>query len=199
MLKKVVFDFDGTLADSFVQMTTLIRVARPDLGEKEIELYREKGARVFAEEFKIPLTEVVGMMVKILRQQNKIINEVAEFGGVKKLIDDLKKNEIEVGILTSNSQKNVEKWLKIKRIKVDWVRSESTIFGKEKAIVKVKSDDMVYVGDEIRDIEACKKIDVKIVAVSWGYNTKQALLNAGAGYVVDRVTELRKLLLSFSQ
>ncbi|MFA5025732.1 MAG: HAD hydrolase-like protein [Candidatus Shapirobacteria bacterium] len=199
MLKKVVFDFDGTLADTFEQMMTLIRGIRPELGDREVKLYKEKGARVFVDEFKIPLVEIIGMVMKIQKQQNKIINQAAGFKGIKKLIEELKRNKIEVGILTSNSKKNVEKWLKEKDIEVDWVQSESTIFGKEKAIARVKTSDMVYVGDEVRDIEACKKIEVKIVAVSWGYNTKQALVNAGADYVVDDVVELRNLFLIFNQ
>lgn len=199
MLNKVVFDFDGTLADSFGQMVDLIRKTKPELSGKEIGLYREKGARVFVEEFGISMVEIVKMVMKVQKQQNKIINEAAVFVGIKELIAKLRKNKVEVGILTSNSKNNVEKWLETNKIEVDWVRSESTIFGKEKAIIKVKSEDMLYVGDEVRDVEACKKIGVKIVAVSWGYNTKQALIDAGANYVLDSVSELRNLLLTFIQ
>lgn len=196
---KIVFDFDGTLADTFEQNLKLIRRVRPNLKEKEIEIYREKGARALKKKLNIPIKEFLRLIIETRKRQNEIIDEVAEFKGIKSLINELRKNKIEVGILSSNSKNNIEKWLKRKKIQVDWVRSESTIFGKEKAIIKIKKRNLIYVGDEIRDIEACKKIGVKMVAVSWGYNYKRALINAGADYVVDTVTELRNLLLSLSQ
>jgi phosphoglycolate phosphatase len=199
MLKIVVFDFDGTLADTFSQMIDLIKNIRPDLSEKEISNYRELGARGARKELKISLKEIFRIMKLVRERQKNIIERAEVFGGIKEVIGELRERKIEVGILSSNSRENIEKWLANKTIKVDWVRSESTIFGKEKAIIKVKSSDMLYVGDEVRDVEACHKIGVKIVAVTWGYNTKNALIKAGADYVVDSCEELRKLLLILSQ
>lgn len=199
MLKKAVFDFDGTLADTFGQSIDLIKEVRPDLSEKEIKIYRELGARGAKKELKISLKEIFRIMKLVKEKQKNIIERAEVFEGVKEIIEELRKNKVEVGILSSNSRENIEKWLTKKAIKVDWVRSESTIFGKEKAIIKVKSEDMVYVGDEVRDVEACHKIGVKIVAVTWGYNSKKALEKAKPDYLVESSKELRNLLLTLSQ
>jgi phosphoglycolate phosphatase len=145
------------------------------------------------------MVELVKLVKKLKIEHGKIIEEARDFPGIKQMIDELRERKIEVGILSSNNIENIEKWLNKRDIEVDWVISESNIFGKNIAISKVKSDNMIYVGDEVRDIHACKKAGVKIVAVAWGFNTKKALINAGADYVVEGVTELRNLLLSFNQ
>jgi len=198
-LGKVVFDFDGTLADTFGQIVGLIKEIRPDLSKEEIETYKKFGASKTVKKLKISLKEIFRIMRLVKERQKKIIEKAEIFEGMREIIEELRNDDVEVGILSSNTKENIEKWLTKKAIKVDWVRSESTLFGKDKAINKIKIEDMLYVGDEVRDIEACKKSGVKIVAVSWGYNTKQALLEAGADYVVDDVAELRNFLFTFNQ
>jgi phosphoglycolate phosphatase len=199
MLKKVVFDFDGTLADSFTQMIGLIKEIRPGITENDIEIYRNEGARSFQKKIKMSMIELVRLVKKLKIEHGKIIEEARAFPEIKEMIVGLRERGIEVGILSSNNKDNIEKWLDKTGIKVDWIVSESNLFGKNLAIGKVKSDDMIYVGDEVRDVDACKKARVKIVAVAWGFNTKKALENAGADYVVESVIELRNLLFTFSQ
>lgn len=198
MLKKVVFDFDGTLANSFEQMIGLIKEIRPGITEKDIEIYRNEGARSFQKKLKISMIELVRLVGKMKIEHGKIIEEAKDFPGIKEMIVELRERKIEVGILSSNNKENIEKWLDKTGIKVDWVVSESNIFGKNVAIAKVKSGDMIYVGDEVRDVDACKKAGVKIAAVAWGFNTKKALVNAGADYVVESVAELRNLFFTLS-
>ena len=198
MQKKVVFDFDGTLADTFGQMLSLVKEFRPDLSKEQIEIYRELGAKKAKEKLGISLREIFRIMRVVKIKQKEIITEAEVFDGMDKLIARLREEGVEVGILSSNSKENIEKWLKEKGIEVDWVRSESTIFGKEKAIKKVKSEGMFYVGDEVRDVEACRKIGVKIIAVDWGYNLRKALIEARADWVVEEAEEIRKLVLSLS-
>lgn len=199
MLSEVVFDFDGSLADTFEQQVSLIREFKPGLNQEMIDIYRSNGARVAMKRLKLSLGEILRMATKIKNEQKKMIEEAKAFRGIKQLIVDLRERGMGVGILSSNSKENINRWLIKNGIEIDWVRSESTIFGKEKAIIKVKSENMVYVGDEVRDIEACHKIGVKIVAVTWGFNSKEALRNARADYLVDNSKELRNLLLSLSQ
>ena len=45
------------------------------------------------------------------------------------------------------------------------------IIKKENAL----KDKCIYIGDETRDIEAARKAGVKVAAVSWGLNSREAL------------------------
>ena len=58
----------------------------------------------------------------------------------------------------------------------------------------LKPQEIIYVGDEVRDIQACKKIGVKIIAVSWGYNSKEILDREKPDYLVNKPIEIPKIL-----
>jgi phosphoglycolate phosphatase len=40
---------------------------------------------------------------------------------------------------------------------------------------KIDKTEAIYVGDEIRDIEAAQKVGMKIISVTWGFNAKESL------------------------
>ena len=42
-------------------------------------------------------------------------------------------------------------------------------------IYRNSMDEIIYVGDEMRDIEASKKVGIPVIAVSWGLNKREAL------------------------
>ncbi|MCR4313329.1 MAG: HAD hydrolase-like protein, partial [Candidatus Roizmanbacteria bacterium] len=54
--------------------------------------------------------------------------------------------------------------------------------------------EVIYVGDEIRDVEACKKTGIKIIGVSWGLHTIEALEKAGVDYITKKPLEIFKIL-----
>jgi phosphoglycolate phosphatase len=48
----------------------------------------------------------------------------------------------------------------------------------------MRSKDVLYIGDELRDFQACKKLDVPIIAVTWGYDSISLLSNASPDFLV---------------
>jgi len=72
---------------------------------------------------------------------------------------------------------------------------------KDKAIIELldqqglKPHDTIYIGDEMGDIEACRKVGLKIISVCWGFNTKASLERENPDYLVDSPENLSKLLL----
>lgn len=197
-VNKIIFDFDGTLADTFDQQVKLIKEIRPETSQEEVNRFREIGATALVKEMKLPLSQLIVMTNKISLRHREVVKKAKAFTGIKSLIADLRKKKVRVEVLTSNRSKNVKIWLEDKGIVVDKVIGGIGIFGKDKKLKTLKGD-FIYVGDEIRDIEACRKVGVKIIAVSWGFNSKKALMKAKPDYLVERVTDLRKLLLRLSQ
>ena len=53
-----------------------------------------------------------------------------------------------------------------------------------------------YVCDEVRDIEAARKSGIKSIAVTWGYNTKGALIKENPDFLVNSPDELRNIITS---
>ena len=197
-IDKIIFDFDGTVADTFQLNVGLIKEMRPDTSKKEIELFRNNGVAVLQKELNLSLKEVLKLLGLLAKKQTQIINKAKIFPGIKNIFDELRKRDIKIIILSSNTTENIEKWLVHQKIKVDKIITNNNIFGKDKLLRKMGRQ-FVYVGDEVRDVEACKKAGVKMISVTRGFNTKEALKKAGADYLVDNRTELRKLLLTLIQ
>src|SRR5690606_36319853 len=58
--------------------------------------------------------------------------------------------------------------------KIDFIYSGKSLFGKDKVMTRlfdqegISREEVIYVGDEIRDMEASVKAGIKAIAVSWG-------------------------------
>ena len=59
------------------------------------------------------------------------------------------------------------------------------------------SSDVLYVGDETRDIEAAREAGLAMTAVTWGYNSEQALSALGPQHIVRSPGELLELMGGF--
>lgn len=72
--------------------------------------------------------------------------------------------------------------------------------GKRNALQKIiekyqiEKTDLLYLGDEIRDVTSCIEVGVDIAAVSWGFNTRSALASANPTYILEKPEELRQLV-----
>ena len=106
------------------------------------------------------------------------------------------------GILTSNSSENVELFLKHHGLDdlFQFISSKSKLSGKAKHLKSIlrtfslEKEEILYVGDEIRDIKACQKVGIPIAAVTWGLNAKDALAANNPEYLFDDPQELRDLI-----
>lgn len=203
---EIVFDFDGTIADTFDLTVFVFNELKDELGyqeitEKEIDVLRDKGFREILKDIKISLVRLPLIIKRHQDEEYKYINEIKIFAGMKSLLKDLKSNGFVLGLVSSNSLKNVKKCLELNEIDIfDYIDCGSALFGKDKIIKRIlkkrglKKEEIIYMGDEIRDVEACKKVGVKVVAVTWGYNSKAGLSKSEPDYLVDEVRDLKKLL-----
>jgi HAD superfamily hydrolase (TIGR01509 family) len=142
------------------------------------------------------LPKIISVLSKEMR---KSMDTVSPYEGIVELLNNLRQNGFSIGVLTSNQASLVEEFFKKHNFpNFDFVVSEKTIFGKDKALKKIiKSfgldrDQVIYVGDEPRDVTASHKAGIKVVGVAWG-------LAGTEGFelvVPDRLVETPKELLS---
>jgi phosphoglycolate phosphatase len=82
----------------------------------------------------------------------------------------------------------------------DFVVSEKTIFGKDKALKRIikryglNKEHVIYVGDEPRDVKASLSAGVKVIAVTWGLGGKEGFEKVTPTALVDTPHELKKKL-----
>jgi phosphoglycolate phosphatase len=204
----LIFDFDGTIADTLSAIIRMINEhahefnIRP-LDAKDVEDLRGLSNTEILKKYKIPLVKVPALMLRSQKELHHRMHEVNLFPGIRELVIELKKTGFGLGILTSNSEENVLKLLRARDLDVfDFIHSESNFLGKNRALLHLlrqhglDKENVVYVGDEVRDIEACQKIPIDIVAVSWGFNRREMLGKHLPTYLVDSAEEIRAIFLN---
>lgn len=202
MIQHILFDFDGTIADS---RELAMRVINEIAVSNKINTITEEE---FRELIKIPLTErfkklkvpmykIPKFAIEAVSRMKGRINEVNLIDGIEELVHTLKKNNYKISILSSNSKENIIGFLKVNNLNIfDFVYSEKNLFGKDKSIKKflksnnLKNDEILYIGDEMRDIDSCKKIGVKIIAVTWGYDSFDLLSKGLPEFIVHNPCEV---------
>jgi HAD superfamily hydrolase (TIGR01549 family) len=121
-------------------------------------------------------------------------DEIQLLPEAKELIKKVKDAGYELGILTSNSMRTVSSFLKKYQLDsfFSYIKTDVFIFGKKKALAKTKkllNKKIIYIGDELRDIEACRKTNTPIVSVSWGMNSYESLEAHNSGFVAKNAEE----------
>ena len=204
MIKYTVFDFDGTLADTF---DVIKNIAMNEYSEYDIdvELFKSEGAKGMLKMLNIPRWKIPGM---ILNVTNKLRNSknIKLFPGIVDLLINLKK-DYKIGILSSNSKEIINDTLKEYDIEnlFEFVYSESSLFGKHSVLKRMCSKhnidplEVIYVGDEDRDIIAAKKANLKSIAVTWGFNSKEKLSRENPDYLVDSPMQILETIQDLDQ
>jgi HAD superfamily hydrolase (TIGR01549 family) len=207
MIREIIFDFDGTIADTFEISVKILNQFKDEYNFEEItpkKIKKLKGES-FAKIIKgtgISIFKTLTIARRVQKELNNQMDKVEIFKGMIKLFEKINKTGIKMGIMTSNSKKNVNKFLKENDINYfDYIYSGINLFGKNKLMKKIlrerelREDEVIYVGDEIRDVEACKKVGIKMVAVVWGFNSKEGLKKAKPNWLVDGPEEIFSVLI----
>jgi len=202
----IIFDFDGTIADTLSAIIRLVNEHATEfnikpLGDKDVEELRGMSNLDIIKRYRIPLFKVPSMVLMAQKELHKRIGEVPVFPGIPELILGLKARGFRLGILTSNSAENVLKFLRTRGLDVfDFIHSEQNFFGKNWALLHLlkkhglKKETTMYVGDEVRDIEACQKVGVPIIAVSWGFHRRRLLAEKNPAHLVDSAAEIMAIV-----
>jgi phosphoglycolate phosphatase len=206
MKKIVLFDFDGTIADSVHSIFKIFNILAKKysftpIEEKDIDSLRGETVSSLFKRLHVPMYKLPLLAIDTKQLQSKEIPFIKPIDGIKKALDDLKSAGYTLGILTSNGKQNVEDFLKRNDLEVfEYITSDSSLFGKDTVINKfmkkntVEKSQLIYIGDEIRDVEACKKISVDIIAVTWGFNSKEALQKFKPNYLIDSPSALLPIM-----
>lgn len=211
MPKVLLFDFDGTIADSFEGFLLIVdeladKYKVTKLSREELEHFRLESAGALIKKLHIPLHKIPLLARDMKNLQRERITDLKPFPQLPEVLRSLKKQGYILGILTSNGEDNVRKFLKQSDLDIfDYIYSDSGLFGKDKALRSFLKkhgfsvDEVFYIGDEIRDIEACRKVGVKIIAVTWGFNVRKGLIKYKPDFIIDTIQELPKTLASVSK
>lgn len=187
-IKYIVFDFDGTLADTIDLAIGIFNKIAHEYNLKQIEeedriALMTKKPKDLLKIYEITQIKVILLLLRIRKEMGKHLNDLKIVNDIKETLQELKQSGFRLGILTSNSKNNVGIFLENNGMSdiIDFIYSGKNLFGKDKVMKsmleqeKISKDEIIYVGDEMRDIEASKKVGIPVIAVSWGLNKREAL------------------------
>lgn len=214
MFEAVIFDWDGTLADTKKAVVESFRRALKELGcrvdddfierrigtgtRKTLEDALREGNITFHGKMLEELTE------KKVRLQTELHDMVNLFEGSTDLLDALY-GRIKIALATMSSRKVVDKLLSEKRMEryfdvvvtadeVSKPKPDPEIFLMTAMRLNLHPEDCVTIEDSIFGVKAAKAARIKCIAVPSGAYTKEELKNENPELLVDSLTEIEKIL-----
>ncbi len=182
----IIFDFDGTIADSFDYVTSFlqgqVRRGKPLTAQERAALrgmtMQQMAEHMGSPKWRLPLLFLIGR-----RAMGRAIYDVPLFEGAGKVIEQLHAEGHVLTIVSSNNSRNIRKFLRQHHLYKYFtdIYGGAGFFGKRRAIRSVlhrnhlAAKDAIYIGDESRDVDAANADQVRVIAASWGFDQADTL------------------------
>lgn len=182
-----IFDFDGTLADSYPWFVRVVGAVAEEfglrpVGAEERQLLRGCHPREIIARLGVPLWQVPRIARRMRQLKAQEAHRLPLFPGVADLLHDLARRGVPRSIVSSDSEANIRLTLGPGHARlIDHYACGAGLFGKPPKLREVlrrhgmRAAEALYVGDELRDAEAARAVGIAFAAVTWGYSTPEAL------------------------
>lgn len=184
----VAFDFDGTLADTFPWFTGVLdsladrfRFHRPTADEKHA--MRDLEAHDILKLLGVPLWKAPIIVAYARRKMFEDNPGLHLFDGIAQALAQIGAGGAKLAVVSSNSLENVRRTLGPEAAAlIDTFECGIDIFGKSAKLRRLakrackSGGRVIFIGDELRDIDAARAAGVEAGAVGWGYNRAAALI-----------------------
>ncbi|MBK1836088.1 HAD hydrolase-like protein [Azospirillum sp. YIM B02556] len=197
-----IFDFDGTLADSFPWFVGVLNGVADRYGFNrvqagEVERLRGYDARQIMRHLGVSNWKLPFIANHMRELMARDIDGIGLFDGVPEMLRVLNGRGVTVAIVSSNSVENIRGILGAEAAgRVAHFGCGASLFGKAAKFRKmlrmtgVPADQAVAIGDEVRDIDAARKVGIGCAAVTWGYARGDALAARRPDRLLTRVEEI---------
>ena len=202
-VKLIIFDFDGTIADTYQTIINITNGLSKEFGyepldEETLQLLKNLSSRDIVKQSQISLYKLPFLARRIRSELGKQIATLEPIREMPRVLQSLKDRGYQLGIISSNTKDNIVEFLTKQNLVhlFDFINSDKTIFGKHRIINRIihkyrlDSSNVVYIGDETRDIRSAKKSNVQMIAVVWGFNSEQILLQHQPDFLAQNPTQI---------
>ncbi|MCX8129504.1 MAG: HAD-IA family hydrolase [Clostridia bacterium] len=205
MIKNLIFDFDGTIVNSKDLVIHLYNELAYEnnykkLSSSDIEYLINLPISERIKLLDIPIHKIPSLLFEVLNKYRKHIHSLHTADGIVDLLYALKAKGFRLGIISSNAAGTIREFLKKNDMDMfENIYSAKNVFGKHYAInsfmkkYRLEKEETFYVGDEIRDIISCKKSGVPIIAVTWGYDSRELLSGGNPDFIADHPAEILRI------
>lgn len=206
----IIFDFDGTLADTAANILASYEITIKENGfpERSVDQYRATIGIPLKEGFRQLYPEFSDEQLNnCVSEYRRIFSSIKSnyppslYPGVKEGLISLKKMGIVLSIASSRSRSSLLEMCEILGIEgffslilgsedVSLAKPNPEPVLKSLELLKIDNSEAIVVGDMPYDIMMGKRAECQTVGVTYGNSTRRVLINSGAEYIIDSFSEL---------
>ena len=199
----IIFDFDGTLADTLELAFDIYNGIAEEYGckparKEDRELLKTRKPQEVLLSYGVTRLKLFSLLLRIRKELSAHIPDVNPAKDIIPVLGDIRNAGFSLGILTSNSAGNVSMFLDANNLSdtFDFIYSGKSYFGKAKVIRRLLDHEglsperVIYVGDETRDVEASRKAGIRVIAVTWGLSPVEALAATRPDQIAEKPEEI---------
>lgn len=200
------FDFDGTLANSLGWIRRATQRLADEFGfkrmtDEEMDRFRDSSPATILSGFGIPLWKMPRIATAMRRLMAEECDQIRLYEGIERFLQTAGERGLRLGMVSSNSEENIRVILGVANAgKFDVFECGASLLGKasklkraaKKAGVPVAQS--IYIGDEIRDLEAAAKVGMPFGAVAWGFCRMTAFAQHRPAARFGNVVEMERYL-----
>lgn len=175
----IIFDFDGTIADSFDYVAGFLagESKASKLDDQQKAGLRGQPMAAMARQLGHHWWQLPRLFFRGRQRMGQAIKHVKPFTGMPEVIRKLHEEGHELFIVSSNAAGTVRAFLADQKLNSCFleVYGGISLFGKAPALRRllrnqhIQRGNAVYVGDELRDVQAAQSVKLHVIAVTWGF------------------------------
>jgi phosphoglycolate phosphatase-like HAD superfamily hydrolase len=208
MIKLILYDFDGTLANDIEVILEIEKKLSKDFGVgsfTKAEMKRESKISLLFKHVKCNILKLPSYYHAVQKELELRFKNIDVYPELRGVLHTLSQSGFEQAIVSSNvvhhPVEHIKKWAHEKHLpEFKFVKYASVFFGKSKCLKRImidynlKPEEILYLGDEVSDIKACKKVGIKIVSVNWGFTDSFKLLEYHPDYLISKPKQLLEII-----
>lgn len=201
----VIFDFDGTLADTYPWFLSVFdefaaRYHLPRLDNSALDALRKVDIRYISREYNIPFWKITQMGIHLQQQMASQIDRIQLVDGMQTVIDNLRSLGVKLAVVSSNTEENVRQVLGAENaVHFEAFECGVSLFGKKLKFEKIMRRTgippagVLSIGDEVRDLKSSRQAGMTFGAVTWGYGDAEILRENGPDALFNHPEEILTL------
>lgn len=212
MYKACIFDLDGTLTDTLESLTYSVNATLRELGLGQItptqckEFVGSGARRLIEQSIQATGDPEASRIEEAMEAYGRIFKihctyHVAPYDGIVDMLQELKKEGVQLAVLSNKPHLQTQDVVATFFEKDTFAR----VYGQQEGVPRkpdpaavhmileelgVDAEDCLYIGDSDVDMLTGCAAGVSAVGVTWGFRSREVLLEHGATYIVEKPGEI---------